>query len=204
MPWSKIALGEWLLFAALALGLRFLVQYSRTGSAGLLLHRSQGLQRVAAMLGFIFMVTFLFVPIAAVLGWLAPLPLFDSEGLHLAGAVLAALGMIATLWAQFAMGNSWRVGVDSNERTALVTHGPFRLVRNPIYSAMSVFALGGMMTVPNLLALISLAAMFLWLQIQVRLVEEPYLIKVHGNAFYAWASRVGRFFPGVGLLPEPK
>ena len=40
-----------------------------------------------------------------------------------AGALVATAGIVATLWAQGAMGDSWRVGVDPDETTGLVTSG---------------------------------------------------------------------------------
>lgn len=46
------------------------------------------------------------------------------------------------LAAQQAMGRSWRIGVDTDERTELVTEGVFGLVRNPVFTAMIV-AVGG-------------------------------------------------------------
>jgi protein-S-isoprenylcysteine O-methyltransferase Ste14 len=39
----------------------------------------------------------------------------------------------------------------------------------------------------------------------VRKVEEPYLATTHGAAYVDYASRVGRFVPGVGkktILPD--
>jgi protein-S-isoprenylcysteine O-methyltransferase Ste14 len=36
--------------------------------------------------------------------------------------------------------------------------------------------------------------------LQVRAVEEPYLLSVHGDAYATYAARVGRFVPGVGRL----
>ena len=36
------------------------------------------------------------------------------------------------------------------------------------------------------------------IQVQVRAVEEPYLLAVHGDAYRDYAARVGRFVPGVG------
>jgi hypothetical protein len=45
-----------------------------------------------------------------------------------------------TVIAQFAMAESWRIGVDPNERTPLVTTGAFAMVRNPIFTAMLVTA----------------------------------------------------------------
>jgi protein-S-isoprenylcysteine O-methyltransferase Ste14 len=38
------------------------------------------------------------------------------------------------------------------------------------------------------------------LELQVRAVEEPYLIRSHGDAYRAYAARVGRFLPGIGRL----
>ena len=39
------------------------------------------------------------------------------------------------------------------------------------------------------------------LELQTRLVEEPYLAAVHGELYVAYAARVGRFAPSVGRLP---
>lgn len=38
------------------------------------------------------------------------------------------------------------------------------------------------------------------LALQVRLVEEPYLLRTHGEVYRDWAARTGRFLPGVGRL----
>lgn len=37
------------------------------------------------------------------------------------------------------------------------------------------------------------------IEVQVRLVEEPYLLRVHGEAYRDYVATVGRFVPGVGL-----
>ena len=62
--------------------------------------------------------------------------MLDGPVFRAAGVVLFTIGLVATLWAQMAMGISWRIGVDPSEATPLVTAGPFRLVRNPIFTAM--------------------------------------------------------------------
>jgi protein-S-isoprenylcysteine O-methyltransferase Ste14 len=99
-----------------------------------------------------------------------------------------------------AMGESWRIGVGEGERTALVTTGPFAVVRNPIFAAMLPASLGLALLVPNIAALVGFGALVLALQIQVRLVEEPYLLRQHGEAYRDYAARVGRFVPGLGRL----
>jgi protein-S-isoprenylcysteine O-methyltransferase Ste14 len=90
--------------------------------------------------------------------------------------------------------------VDEQERTDLVTSGPFALVRNPIFAGMLPATLGLVLLVPNTVAFMGLAALVLALEIQVRLVEEPYLLHRHGDAYRQYAARVGRFVPGLGRL----
>ena len=96
------------------------------------------------------------------------------------------------------MGASWRIGVDPDERTGLVTHGLFALVRNPIFTAMLVTALGLTLMVGNAISLTGLAALFAALEVQVRLVEEPYLLTVHGPDYERYSTTAGRFLPGLG------
>jgi protein-S-isoprenylcysteine O-methyltransferase Ste14 len=131
---------------------------------------------------------------------LDPISAFDESLVQGIGIGLAAAGLAATLGAQWAMGDSWRVGVDPGERTELVTDGPFSFVRNPIYAGVIPFFAGIMLLVPNLVAIGGFALLVLGLELQTRLVEEPYLRRVHGSAYAEYAARVGRFLPGVGRL----
>jgi protein-S-isoprenylcysteine O-methyltransferase Ste14 len=116
------------------------------------------------------------------------------------GIVLAVAGVAGTAWCQRAMGPSWRVGIDPDERTALVTTGPYRSVRNPIYTAMFAFSLGLTLIVPNAASLLGMVAVVAVIDLVVRRVEEPYLDSVHGTDFRAWAGRTGRFLPGLGRV----
>jgi protein-S-isoprenylcysteine O-methyltransferase Ste14 len=73
-------------------------------------------------------------PITDLLG-MAPLGVLDHPAVRGVGVALAVLGILAAFAAQLSLGDSWRIGVDEAERTALVTTGAFRLVRNPIFAA---------------------------------------------------------------------
>ncbi len=79
-----------------------------------------------------------------------------------------------------------------------ITAGPFALVRNPIFSAMVPAFLGLALLVPNIAALAGFAALLVALEVQVRLVEESYLLRTHGARYADYASRIGRFVPGLG------
>lgn len=119
---------------------------------------------------------------------------------YVVGIVLWVKGAIVARWAAVAMGDSWRVGVDETERTALVTAGPFRFVRNPIYLGLLLMFAGWALLVPNVAAWLAFGFMVVGLEILVRRVEEPYLHRVHEVPFDAYAARTGRFVPRVGRL----
>jgi protein-S-isoprenylcysteine O-methyltransferase Ste14 len=182
-------------------GVRVAIQLRRTGSTGLhgLPPGADALEWIA---GGMFVAGLLMggsAPILALLGVLEPIPALDGAVGNTIGLILAIAGIGLTFAAQLAMGDSWRIGVDPEERTDLVTNGPFALVRNPIYSAMLPTVLGLVLMVPSALAIAAIVTLFAALELQVRLVEEPYLLQVHGDAYADYAARVGRFVPGLGL-----
>ena len=96
---------------------------------------------------------------------------------------------------------SWRIGVDPAARTDLVTGGVFGAVRNPIFTAMLVATAGLVLLVPNLVSAAAFGVLVAAFEVQVRLVEEPYLRATHGRAYDAYRATVGRFLPRVGLEP---
>jgi protein-S-isoprenylcysteine O-methyltransferase Ste14 len=201
---ALLALALYAVYLLLAFGLRTLIQLRRTGSTGF--HGLGGRPGSAEWLaGVGFTLALLLgaaAPVLALLDLVEPIAALDVTAVHLAGAVLALAGIAATFYAQVAMGTSWRIGVDPGERTALVRSGPFALVRNPIFAAMLPTALGLTLLVPSWVAIAGFLGLVVALELQVRVVEEPYLRQVHGESYAAYAARVGRFVPGVGRLPR--
>lgn len=203
---ATLALILYVVYLVLAFGLRTLIQLRRTGSTGF--HGLGGRPGSAEWIaGVGFTVALLLGPAAPVLALLdlvEPIAALDTTAAHVGGLVLAVGGIGLTFYAQVAMGTSWRIGVDADERTELVTSGPFALVRNPIFAAMLPTALGLTLLVPSWVALAGLAGLALALELQVRVVEEPYLLRAHGRDYADYAARVGRFFPSVGRLGEAR
>lgn len=199
---AGLALGLYCASLALTFGVRIAVQLRRTGSTGVhgLPRDASALERFAGALFAASLAMGGTAPVLALLGVLEPIPALDHTAVQVVGVALGICGIGLTFGAQLAMGDAWRIGVDPEERTELVTDGPFGLVRNPIYSTMIPTVFGLVLMVPNALALAAIACLVIALELQVRRVEEPYLLRTHGAAYAEYTARVGRFVPGVGLL----
>ena len=116
----------------------------------------------------------------------------------LAGLGLLALALALVACAQRQMGASLRVGIAA-EPTALVRTGLFRWVRNPIFLGMLLGLAGVVLVAPSPWSVAVWLAGAAAIGVQTRL-EEEHLRARHGEAYLAYASRVGRFLPGVGRL----
>ena len=189
-------------FVVLTLFVRVAIQLRRTGSTGLIgLRRGAGQLEYLSGLLFIGGMAVAVVSIQLVLqDDLDPIDQLDVGPLHVLGIVLAALGGTAVFLAQLGMGANWRIGVSEDQGTELVTGGWFALCRNPIYAAMIVGWTGFALMVPTWLAFAGVVVIAVGLEFQVRFVEEPYLQRTHRDEYGRYASRVGRFLPGVGRL----
>jgi protein-S-isoprenylcysteine O-methyltransferase Ste14 len=199
---ARLATAMLVVFVVLTLFVRVAIQLRRTGSTGLI-----GLRKGAGALDWLSGILFIGGMAMAVVSLnlvlnddLDPIDALDVDGLHAVGIVLAALGGLAVFGAQLGMGENWRIGVSDQQHTDLVTGGWFSVCRNPIYAAMVVGWSGFALMVPTWLSLAAVVVIAIALELQVRVVEEPYLVRTHGNEYRAYALRVGRFVPGVGRL----
>lgn len=195
-----IALVLFAIFALLGFGWRSWLQYRRTGSTGFRgISGHIGSAEWFAGAGFVFaMAAAFFAPVMQLAGAVAPLSFLSTTWIQIAGIVLAVAGIAATVYAQIDMGDSWRIGVDRGETTTLVRQGVFGVVRNPIFTAMLIFGAGIALVTPNPIAIVGFALLLLTIELQVRVVEEPYLAATHGDTYRDYTARVGRFVPGIG------
>jgi protein-S-isoprenylcysteine O-methyltransferase Ste14 len=195
---TAAALSLSLAFFLLAFVLRSLVQRRRTGDYGFRLGSAGAVPRVASA----FMVVGFLVVFGAIVR--AMMEASDSSraldrlGWRSVGLAVMALSLIGTWIAQLDLRDSWRIGVDQSERTALVSDGLFRFVRNPIFTGMLAFAIGMVLVAINWFAIAGAVLLIAGLELQVRAVEEPYLLRMHGPEYEIYAARVGRFLPGIG------
>ena len=125
--------------------------------------------------------------------WARPLPGWRIV-VSVAFLVLAA----ALSWtATRHLGRQWRIDAGLNPDHELVTSGPYRLVRHPIYTSMLCLLCGvGFMVTPMPLLLLAVAVFMLGTEIRVR-IEDRLLASNFGDRFREYQRRVPAYVPFV-------
>jgi protein-S-isoprenylcysteine O-methyltransferase Ste14 len=109
------------------------------------------------------------------------------------GLQIAAAGLM--VWARIVFGRrSFHAGANATEG-GLVTRGPYRYLRHPIYAALSYFILGGITSHPSLDAIIVAAVVVSCLAIRM-LLEEQSLIEKYPE-YKEYSKRTKRVLPFV-------
>jgi len=114
------------------------------------------------------------------------------EGFASFAVGLMVLGMAFTVWSLVTLGKSF--GVEPQVRT-LVQHGPYRLIRNPLYVGEMVTLIGAVCFSPTLLKtaiLVALAAVQAY-----RAKQEELLLEDNLPEYAAYKLRTKRFVPGL-------
>jgi protein-S-isoprenylcysteine O-methyltransferase Ste14 len=126
--------------------------------------------------------------------WLYPLPFLPPwfPGAWL-GAALFAMGLALAIWAVTTIRKAGTRVETTMPTTTIVTSGPYRLTRNPIYCGMLLGLTGLAIGFDSLWILVMLVPFWLVIRHGVIAREEAYLERKFGNVYRAYKSRVRRW-----------
>lgn len=111
------------------------------------------------------------------------------------GILLTALGVGIFILATIFMKSSWRVGIDKNTKTTLVTDGIYKFSRNPAFLGFYLMFTGLFFTYANIITLIVLAINVIAFHLLI-LQEEKHLLTMFGNEYEIYKRKVPRYFLG--------
>ncbi|MCR9277313.1 MAG: isoprenylcysteine carboxylmethyltransferase family protein [Pseudomonadaceae bacterium] len=181
-------------FVAFALVGRVGIAYFTTGNHGIRLADFRS-DPIAAIAGAAFSLSFALSLIIVALDvtgvWL--IEPIELAYLNEFACAFGLLGVALVVTAQVQMGDAWRIGVDPSETTTLVTNGLYGRSRNPIYFGLGMYWAGLSVLLPHPVIWIPAALCWASIEIIVRKVEEPYLLKLHGSQFQAYLERSNRY-----------
>jgi protein-S-isoprenylcysteine O-methyltransferase Ste14 len=117
------------------------------------------------------------------------------------GAILAWIGAAFAIWAKFTLGRWFSASFGIKPDHALVTSGPYRIVRHPIYTGLVVMGVGLGVAYDSWLT-VGFALLFVIPFALHAAIEEQMLAKHFGEAWSAYAFRTPRIVPG--WKPRPR
>ncbi len=127
--------------------------------------------------------------------WIAllsfPLPLW----LRWAGAGLSLASILYIAWVQHFLGKQWSASLEIAKDHELVTSGPYRLIRHPLYMGI-IFMAPGFALVTASWILVALLPIGVFLFLRVR-KEERMMIERFGEEYLNYMRKTKRFIPFV-------
>ena len=184
-----------IIFSLTALIGRVVFHYKLTGTSGIKFERKSLSSASFSIYSILVSAGFYGIVILSILDVLDKFNAQFNLGANgiILGWIIALLGLLVTMVAQYQMGASWRyIGSKSND-TKLITHGLFKYSRNPIYVGGLIFFIGVIILLTDYLTILFLIFIFTGLKILVRYHEEPHLRKMHGKAYENYCNEVSRF-----------
>lgn len=133
-----------------------------------------------------------------------PIPVLNERFLPLAswrvwggiGATLVFIGLLFTVWARTHLGKNWSGFVTLKKDHELVTSGPYRLVRHPIYTGLLLALIGQAIACGEWRGVIAVVLMLgaFWQKLQI---EERWMCEQFGDAYRVYSQRVAALIPFV-------
>lgn len=118
-----------------------------------------------------------------------------SPALRGVGIVLFIAGLGVSVWARIYLGRNWGMPMTERREPELVTSGPYRFVRHPIYSGLLLAILGTALAtnIYWLIAFVVLGAYFTYSAV----VEERNMANVFPVAYPSYRARTKLLIPFV-------
>jgi protein-S-isoprenylcysteine O-methyltransferase Ste14 len=153
--------------------------------------KSMLVERIPVVVGVLLLATSRRLPVA-----LTQRLIPEGAGLALVALVLVVAGMVLAYWARAHLGRNWSGEVMVKESHTLITSGPYRWVRHPIYSGMTLALIGTALATGALYGFAALVLILFGFLVRVRL-EEALMRETFPADYDDYARHTARLIPGV-------
>ena len=111
------------------------------------------------------------------------------------GLIIFVLGLALAVWARIYIGRNWGMPMSEKAEPELVTTGPYRVIRHPIYSGIILAMVGTTVAVSPywLIAVVLLGAYFIYSAV----MEERYLTGQFPDAYPRYQQSTKMLIPFV-------
>lgn len=173
----------------------YVKNYSKPEDATLKKREQGMLSKVAGLLGIVgFVATILFVINP---DWLAFASLPFPDWVRWIGVAIALAGFALLQWAQATLGKNWSDTPRMMKEQTLITSGPYRFIRHPIYTAFLLILGSTFFISANWLIGLCWTGMTV-LEILSRIqFEESLMLEYFGEQYRDYMKTTGRLLPKV-------
>ena len=124
-------------------------------------------------------------------------PLFrSSPWLDPLGVAITVAGLGVAVWARAFIGRNWSSTVTVKVEHQLITSGPYRWVRHPIYSGMILALLGTALARNQPRGLLAVVFLYVGFKIKSR-AEERFMTNAFGAEYERYRRNTGAILPRV-------
>jgi protein-S-isoprenylcysteine O-methyltransferase Ste14 len=140
----------------------------------------------------VFVVVYLIIRFGVLKGHHA---IVSSPTLQTIGMVLFLIGLALTVWARIHLGRNWGTPMSEKMDAELITTGPYRFIRNPIYSGILLAAIGTSVAISWywLVAFVLMGAYFVY----SANVEEQTMQRLFPNTYPEYRRSTKKLIPFV-------
>jgi protein-S-isoprenylcysteine O-methyltransferase Ste14 len=119
----------------------------------------------------------------------------STPATRIAGAALVGLGTVGYILSHFYLRSNWSLFASIKEGQKLITNGPYRLVRHPMYSSMTVIVLGSGLLISN--SLILLFTPVVIIVYYIRSKKEETFLRVEFPEYIQYTRGTKMLIPGI-------
>jgi len=167
-------------------------------------HRSRGVKVIKSRKGKLetVLLTLMWIGFFVPLIWVAsPLFSFAEYPLRAGPLVAGVVCLVVGLWffhrSHVDLGTNWSITLEVREQHRLITHGVYRRIRHPMYTALLLYSVGQALVIPNWVAGPSyLVAFGILFACRVQ-AEERMMLEQFGEEYAVYAARTKRLVPGL-------
>jgi protein-S-isoprenylcysteine O-methyltransferase Ste14 len=121
---------------------------------------------------------------------------FHVPWLQVVGTALLIVSTLYIVWARLVIGKMWASHAVVKEGHKLVTTGPYRITRHPIYSGLFGMILGSALSLGHGLIFLGFVFALLIFMNRIR-IEEQLMISTFGDQYVQYKKRVPQLIPGL-------
>ena len=108
------------------------------------------------------------------------------------GIILMLIALVLFIVSVKTMKTSWRVGIDKENKTKLVTNGIFSISRNPVFLSFDLILISLVLVYPNIIVLLLSVIDIYSINLQIK-EEEKHLINEFGDEYKKYCKKVRRY-----------